>query len=45
VPLLDLAQPDTGWQTWLCSHVWVGSKAGWDEISDAGKQHTKGFRA
>jgi hypothetical protein len=26
-------------------HVWVGSKAGWDEIGDAGQQHTEGFRS
>ena len=25
-------------------HVWVGSKAPWDEIGDAGKQHSEGFR-
>jgi hypothetical protein len=25
-------------------HVWVGSKAVWDEIGDAGKQHAEGFR-
>ena len=25
-------------------HVWVGSKAGWDQIGDAGQQHTEGFR-
>jgi len=25
-------------------HIWVGSKAVWDEIGDAGKQHTEGFR-
>jgi len=24
-------------------HVWVGSKAAWDEIGDAGKQHLEGF--
>ena len=26
-------------------HVWVGSKAPWDEIGDAGKQHTEGYRS
>lgn len=26
-------------------HIWVGSKAGWDEIGDAGQQHTEGYRA
>lgn len=25
-------------------HVWVGSKAVWDEIGDTGKQHAEGFR-
>lgn len=25
-------------------HVWVGSKAAWDEIGDAGQQHAEGFR-
>jgi hypothetical protein len=24
-------------------HVWVDSKAGWDEIGDAGKQHPEAF--
>ena len=24
-------------------HVWVGSKAGWDEIGDSGKQHPGAF--
>src|SRR5262245_53761714 len=26
-------------------HIWVGSKAVWDEIGDEGKQHTEQFRA
>ena len=26
-------------------HVWVGSKAVWDEIGDSGKQHAEAFRA
>ena len=25
-------------------HVWVGSKAVWDEIGDTGKQHPEQFR-
>lgn len=25
-------------------HLWVGSKAAWDEIGDDGKQHTEAFR-
>lgn len=28
----------------VAHHVWVGSKAAWDEIGDAGKQHTDGFQ-
>ncbi len=24
-------------------HIWVGSKAGWDEIGDQGKQHPRAF--
>jgi hypothetical protein len=26
-------------------HVWVGSKAAWDEIGDTGQQHVEAFRA
>lgn len=26
-------------------HIWVGSKAAWDEIGDQGKQHTEEFRS
>jgi hypothetical protein len=26
-------------------HVWVGSKAAWDVIGDAGQQHTEAFRS
>ena len=29
----------------VAHHVWVGSKAAWDEIGDAGKQHREGFQA
>lgn len=25
-------------------HIWVGSKAEWDEIGDQGKQHVDGYR-
>ena len=25
-------------------HIWVGSKAAWDEIGDAGKQHIEAFQ-
>jgi len=28
----------------VAHHVWVGSRAVWDEIGDAGKQHPEGFR-
>ena len=28
----------------VAHHVWVGSKAVWDEIGDAGKQHPEQFR-
>lgn len=28
----------------VAHHVWVGSKAVWDEIGDTGKQHLEGFR-
>lgn len=26
-------------------HIWVGSKAPWDEIGDSGRQHTEAFEA
>lgn len=26
-------------------HIWVGSKAAWDEIGDSGRRHTEGFRS
>ncbi len=29
----------------VAHHIWVGSKAGWDEIGDAGKRHAEAFRA
>lgn len=29
----------------VAHHIWVGSKAAWDEIGDAGRQHTHGFCA
>jgi len=25
-------------------HIWVGSKAAWDEIGDSGKQHAEEYR-
>jgi len=28
----------------VAHHIWVGSKAVWDEIGDAGRQHTEAFR-
>ncbi|MEO0982212.1 MAG: GFA family protein [Pseudomonadota bacterium] len=27
----------------VAHHIWVGSKAGWDEIGDAGQQHEAAF--
>jgi len=27
----------------VAHHIWVGSKANWDEIGDSGKQHINGF--
>lgn len=29
----------------VAHHIWVASKAPWDVIADAGKQHPEGFRA
>jgi hypothetical protein len=29
----------------VAHHIWVGSKAAWDEIGDAGKQHHEAFKA
>jgi hypothetical protein len=28
----------------VAHHIWVGSKAAWDEIGDEGQQHVEGFR-
>lgn len=28
----------------VAHHIWVGSKAVWDEIGDLGKQHLEGFK-
>ena len=28
----------------VAHHIWVGSKAVWEEIGDAGKQHAEGLR-
>ena len=28
----------------VAHHIWVGSKADWDEIGDDGQQHKEGFR-
>jgi hypothetical protein len=28
----------------VAHHIWVGSKATWDEIGDSGKQHPEAFR-
>lgn len=27
----------------VAHHIWVGSKASWEEIGDSGKQHAQGF--
>ncbi len=27
----------------VAHHIWVDSKAGWEEIGDAGRQHSEGF--
>jgi hypothetical protein len=27
----------------VAHHIWVDSKAAWDEIGDSGKQHAEGF--
>jgi hypothetical protein len=35
---------DAGSALRVIHHIWVGSKADWDEIGDAGKQHVEGFR-
>jgi hypothetical protein len=29
----------------VAHHIWVGSRATWDEIGDAGKQHREAFEA
>jgi hypothetical protein len=29
----------------VAHHVWVGSRAAWDEIGDTGRQHVEGFRS
>jgi hypothetical protein len=28
----------------VAHHIWVSSKAGWDEIGDSGRQHSEDFR-
>lgn len=34
-----------GEQLRVTHHIWVGSKAVWDEVCDAGKQHQEGYEA
>ena len=34
---------DGGENLGVAHHIWVGSKAVWDEIGDAGKQHDEAF--
>ncbi len=29
----------------ICDHIWVGSKASWDEIGGDGKQHDEAYEA
>ena len=29
----------------VAHHIWVGSKAAWDQIGDSGKQHHEAFKA
>lgn len=36
---------DGGEHLRVAHHIWVGSKAVWDEIGDAGKQHSERFQA
>ncbi|MDJ0917943.1 MAG: GFA family protein [Woeseiaceae bacterium] len=36
---------DSGSDLKVIHHIYVDSKAGWDEIGDAGKQHREEFRA
>jgi hypothetical protein len=35
---------DGGGSLRVIHHIWVGSKAEWDEIGDQGKQHGEGYR-
>ena len=35
---------DGGAQMRVAHHIWVDSKAPWDEIGDHGKQHREGFK-
>lgn len=34
---------DSNEQLRVAHHIWVGSKAAWDEIGDAGQQHPESF--
>jgi hypothetical protein len=36
--------PGHGQNLRVIHHIWVGSSAEWDEISDEGKQHPEEFR-
>lgn len=35
---------ETGSGLEVIHHIWVGSKASWDEIGDQGKQHSEAYR-
>jgi hypothetical protein len=35
---------DDGGAPKVIHHIWVGSKAAWDEIGDQGKQHVEAYR-
>lgn len=43
VPAGTLSGNDTGLE--VIHHIWVGSKAPWDEIGDKGRQHAEAYRA
>jgi hypothetical protein len=36
--------PETDIRLKVVHHIWVGSKASWDEIGDEGKQHESAYR-
>ena len=36
---------DAGSELKVIHHIWVGSKASWDDIGDRGKQHAEAYKA